>query len=383
MDCKLIENVRSRRYSESSTCTWFYRGIIREQQLFPLCRQDIPSALIPSEFFALFEVQTSQGEIIARLADCAFYEVAQRTYFRERNALRSEKERPWGLRTYRPFRGQLQDAKPSFAEMLKIAEEIIDEIGMPVHPKSRGRPRGYDWKQILAALICKGTLSFSDLERKLRDIGYCKAKGRTPCDSELHYVYSQIPEEWLDKALEHLDDKVTALYAKFNEFLNEFVVDGTGIPCDSLVEQERVMKKRLAKETEDITILTRIITNTVRAVTSHTNRISTLPTSLEPGSIIYADPEFDVRVNYRDAEERKLDILVKPRDVAAKSALRTSYMEKYAGNKDKYRKRKLGERPFGNAEKRSLKCYYRKDKEKGMKLYFCAHNILAYFSNKK
>ena len=84
-------------------------------------------------------------------------------------------------------------------------------------------------------------------------MGYCKVGCSTPCDSELHYVYSQIPEEWLDKALEHLDDKVTALYAKFNEFLNEFVVDGTGIPCDSLVEQERVMKKRLAKETEDIT----------------------------------------------------------------------------------------------------------------------------------
>jgi len=123
--------------------------------LFPLCRQDIPSILVPSEFFAIFEVQTSQKEIIARLADYAFSEVAQRTHFRERNALRSEKERPWGLRTYRPFRGQLQDAKPSFTEMLKIAEEVIDEIGMPTPPKSRGRPRGYDWKQILAALICK------------------------------------------------------------------------------------------------------------------------------------------------------------------------------------------------------------------------------------
>ena len=54
-----------------------------------------------------------------------------------------------------------------------------------------------------------------------------------------------------------------------------------------------------------------------------------------------------------DAEEQKLDILVKPREVAAKSALRTSYMGKYAGNKDKYRKRKLGERHFENAEKRS------------------------------
>ena len=48
-------------------------------------------------------------------------------------------------------------------------------------------------------------------------------------------------------------------------------------------------------------------------------------------------------------------------------------------NKDRYRKRKLGERPCGNAEKRSPKCYYQKYKEKGMKLYPCAHNIPSYF----
>ena len=155
MDCKFIENVRSCRYSEYSTCTWFYRRIMREQHLFPLCKQDIPSILIPSEFFALFEVQTTEEEIIARLVDCAFSEVARRTYS-ERNALRSEKERPWGLRTYRPFRGQLQDAKPPFTEMLKIAEEVIDEIGMPIPPKSRARPMRYDWKLILAGLLQGG-----------------------------------------------------------------------------------------------------------------------------------------------------------------------------------------------------------------------------------
>jgi len=383
MERKFNEKGQSYLYSKEPLCTWFYRGMVREQQLFPLCRQDIPSIMIPSEFFVLFEIQTSEEEIITRLVDCGFSEVVQRTYSRERNALRSEKERPWGLRTYKPFRGQLQDAKPSFMEMLRIAEEIIDEIGMPMPSKSRGRPRAYDWKQILAVLLCKGVSPFSDLERELRDTGYCKVDGRTPCDSELHYVYTKIPEDWLDKALERLDDKVTELYAKFGEFLNEFVIDGTGIACDSLVERVAALQKQLAKETEEITILTRITTNTVRAVTSHTNKISALSASLEPRSIIYADPEFDVKANYSDAEGGKLDILVKPKDVAAKSALRRSYMEKYARNKDKYGRRKLGERPFGNAEKRSLKCYYRKDKEKGMKLYFCAHNILAYFSNEK
>ncbi|RZN37097.1 MAG: hypothetical protein EFT35_06805 [Methanophagales archaeon ANME-1-THS] len=227
--------------------------MVREQQLFSLCRQDIPSIMIPSEFFALFEVQTSEEAIIAGLVDGAFAEVVQRTYVEERNPLRSEKERPWGIRTYRPFRGQVQDAQPSFTEMLGIAEEIIDEIGMPMPSKSRGRPRTYDWKLMIAVLLCKGVLPFSDLERKLRDTEYCMVDGSTPCDSELHYVYSQIPEEWLGKALERLDD----------------------------------------------------------------------------------------RANYRDAEARKLEILIKPKGVEARGALRRAYMEKYAMNKERYGRRKL------------------------------------------
>jgi hypothetical protein len=383
MERKVIEKAKSCFYSKEQPCAWFYSRIVREQQLFPLCGQDIPSIMIPGDFFVIFTVKIPEEEIIAVLEDCAFDEVAQRAYSQERNALRSEKERPWALRTYRPFRGQLQDAKPSFKEMLRIAEEIIDEIGMPMSSKYRGRRRKYDWTQILAVLLCKGVRSFSDLERELRDIGYCQVDGRTPCDSELHYVYSKVPEEWLNNALELLDDKVTVLYAKFDEFLNEFVIDGTGIACDTLVEREVAMDKRLVKETEEITILTRIVTNTIRAVTSHTNKIAALSASLEPGSIVYGDPEFDVKANYSDAEERKLDIVVKPKNVEASGALRRAYMEKYTMNKDRYGRRKLGERPFGNAEKRSLKCYYRKDKEKGMKLYFCAHNIFAYFSNEK
>jgi hypothetical protein len=71
--------------------------------------------------------------------------------------------------------------------------------------------------------------------------------------------------------------------------------------------------------------------------------------------------------------------MVKPKDVAAKSALKRSYIGKYAMNKDGYRKRKLGEKPFENAEKRSLKCYYQKDKEKGMK-FIHVHTISPHIS---
>ena len=45
------------------------------------------------------------------------------------------------------------------------------------------------------------------------------------------------------------------------------------------------------------------------------------------GSIIYGDLEFDDRANYHDAKERKLDILIKPRGVEARGALRSAYME--------------------------------------------------------
>ena len=66
------------------------------------------------------------------------------------------------------------------------------------------------------------------------------------------------------------------------------------------------MKKRLAKETEDITILNHYEYGSSSNIAQQT---SVLSASLEPGSIIYADPEFDVKAS--DAEERKPDILVK------------------------------------------------------------------------
>jgi hypothetical protein len=73
----------------------------------------------------------------------------------------------------------LQDDKPSFTDILGIAEEVIDEIGLSTPSKSPGRPRTYDWKLFLAVLLCKGVLSFSNLKRKLRDTGYCKVEGCT------------------------------------------------------------------------------------------------------------------------------------------------------------------------------------------------------------
>jgi len=46
--------------------------------------------------------------------------------------------------------------------------------------------------------------------------------------------------------------------------------------------------------------------------------------------IIYGGSEFDVKANYRDAKEEKRDILIKPKDVEARGALRRSYMDRIA-----------------------------------------------------
>jgi len=105
MERKFVEKEGSYSYSEAQACTWLYTGIVNERQLFPLCRQNIPSIMILGDFAVPFRVNIPEEEIIARLGDCAFDEAVQRAHSQERNALRSEKERPWGLRTYRPFRG--------------------------------------------------------------------------------------------------------------------------------------------------------------------------------------------------------------------------------------------------------------------------------------
>ena len=94
MGNKLSTNVESCLYSDVQKYSWFYGGIVKEQQLFPLCGQNIPSIMIPGDFFVPFKVNIPEEVIIAGLVDCAFDEVVQRVYTQERNALRSEKVRP-------------------------------------------------------------------------------------------------------------------------------------------------------------------------------------------------------------------------------------------------------------------------------------------------
>ena len=77
-----------------------------------------------------------------------------------------------------------------------------------------------------------------------------------------------------------------------------------------------------------------------------------------------------------------MDLQVKQREGEARKSIRKIARIRF--DKKKYRKRKLGERPFGNIEVRRSKCYYKKEenKLKGSILIACDHNITAYFNNK-
>ncbi len=126
----------------------------------------------------------------------------------------------------------------------------------------------------------------------------------------------------------------------------------------------------------------RILTNTIRCVTDHSNKIADIIPFLPESSMILADAEFDVMENYRDAKIAHLDLQVKQRKGDARKSIRKIARLRF--DKKKYRKRKLGERPFGNIEVRRSKCYYKKqeNKLKGAILIACDHNITAYFNNK-
>jgi len=233
--------------------------------------------------------------------------------------------------------------------------------------------------------LVKGTLSFADLSAQLKSIGYdatIKGTGKSPCASELHYIFEKIPKKYFEEGLRKLDEKSVNLYSKFGENLDVFVMDGTAVSSAYLKERMIKLKKRLAKEKHDYTALIRIHTNTIRCVKEHTNRIKPFISFIPVNSIFLADPEFDVEENYRMASFYGINLHVKQRANKCRKSFRRMFRERF--NREEYRKRKLGERCFGNIEVRGMKCYYRKEenKLKGVILIACHHNIIQYFKNK-
>ena len=355
------------------------------REWLPLVGITIPATLIPGNIIAPIKEDLSIKDaaelIVGRVTDSLVQEIARE----ERYSLRNEKKRPWSIKTRRPFRGKIDKVEITFRESIELAEKVAKELGPPFELSRRGRPQEYDPIRLAAAMLVKGMRSFVDLSTDLKNIEYdmtIKGNGKYPCSSELHIIFQKIPIEWFEKALQRLDELSVKEFSKFDENLDIFVIDGSALTGEILVELEVLTKIRLIREYFEYQATIRTTTNTIRGVKEHSNKISNIISLLPQGSTVTADAEFDVEENYRNAEKAHIDLQVKQREGGVRKSRRKVARMRF--DKKKYRKRKLGERPFGNIEVRRSKCYYKKqeNKLKGAILIACDHNITAYFNNK-
>ena len=136
------------------------------------------------------------------------------------------------------------------------------------------------------------------------------------------------------------------------------------------------------RQTFGVTLLTRNLTNSIPCLKLHTNRINPFLPLIPEGSVVLADPEFDVIENYENAD--RVMLVVKQRICPGwrKNPARKRALKLF--DKKLYNRRKLGERVFGNIWSRKTILHYREKetRHKGSLLVACAHNIQAYFACK-
>lgn len=358
--------------------------------LMPFVGMTTPVNLVPSRFIGLFSSSLDWRGMVRRVVARSVQDVVHETLRVERLSLREEKKRPWSLKTRKPLRGIIDRVEPTFRERMGIAldaaTELSKEIGPPWETSERGRPQTFDPVKLVAALMVKGRLSFSKLSSELRNIRFdatLNGSGMCPSPSHLHHVFdSKVDRSWLQKAVEKLDTMVCLLYGPLGGNMDTFVIDGSSATCDNLEERDISFRMLLLREYESYTALTRIWTNTVRGVVEATNKVSPFLDMIPNGSTLLADPEFDVDVNYWEAMNKGIRLHVKQKNTSARKPGRK--MGRRLFDQTEYRRRKLGERYFGNIEVRGIGCPYRKEHNrlKGLLLTACEHNTIAWFKGR-
>ena len=359
--------------------------VLSTREWSPLTGNTLPFSLVPGNIIALIKENLSVEDAVDLISERAEGSVIQEILREERYSLRDERKRPWSMKTRRPFRGVTDKVEITFRAMLNLAERVVNELGSALKVSKRGRPILYDRIKLLAAILVKGMRSFVDLSAELSNVQYdmtLDGSERYPCSSELYDIFTQVPAEWIEKALQKLDDLSKEEFSKFEEHLDTFVIDGSALSGDTLVERDVLTKIRLIRDYFKYQALLRVATNTIRSIKKHSNKIGDIIRSLPAGSIVLADPEYDVEENYRVADESPIELQVKQRKGAARKSRRKAARSRF--ERKKYSRRKLGERPFGNIESRRSKCYYKlpESKLKGAIIIGCTHNIIAYFKNK-
>lgn len=290
-------------------------------------------------------------------------------------------------------------AQYSLKDYLQLACQVTDRMGTPWEVTKTGRPPHFDPKKLAAVILVKHTFPFSfrSLETSLRAVDFdarlhLERGGRKmPGHAYLHKVMERLPVEYLETAIEQLEKLCVEKYIQtFSaHHINEFVIDSTKGTCETYVERMRAAKPTLYKETVEYTYCTRLVTNTVKSANVPTYEgISRCDASghllkLPEGSVVLTDKQFDVETNHAAAYRKKLRYMAAVKTYGGKPC-KGYYRKKnqQTFSQEEYKKRKLGERVFGNITVRGLeRIKYRKEsmRRKGELLTAAAHDLKAYF----
>ena len=325
----------------------------------------------------------------------------------ERNKLRPERKQAWSpLRTGAPFYDKAREKSKvnSFEDALRLAQQVVDQLGPPWTPSTRGRPPFYNSEKMTSVVLTKHffPFSFGRLKANLKELQFdcrnvpdpAQAIG-IPRKSELHWFMLQIPSPYFHEAGRLLDELAADLHGDLfgTEELNRFGVDGTEIRCDTLEEAVIAGQQRLRHSTDRVNFISRLVTNTVSEISSSDHENSKdlrklLKNREESNRVlddmeILGDRDYDVEYNYRFAAQRNVRVTIKPKIYAGKPYKGRYRKQAQANFSSKtYKSRKKVERPIGNMESRDgNRIHYKRPdmKEKGEALRIIAHNMKAYF----
>lgn len=363
--------------------------ILYQKETLSILTGFLPATLVPAKFTALCRLKTPFNDLIEIICKKEEEKIINEILQKERDLLRSEKKRKWGKRTRRPFRGVIDGINPTFREKLELAKKVVERLGTPEVSKkrtNRGRKPTYDLKKTIPAVLAKGDLSFESVSDELKNINYdatLNGSGSSPGHTYLHDLFKDISEEYYKKALKMLDDMIVELYSKFKENMNVFVGDNSALACETLIKRKIAMELKLVREIQPFFSLSRIHTNSIRYIGKSTNKIGDAVPYIPENSILILDSEFDVDDNYWAGINNNIEVQIKQKNTG-RIRLPGRKKGKQIFDRKKYNKRKLGERPFGNIEKRKVKCYYRSEKTrlKGCLLIGIEHDLISWYKNK-
>ncbi len=113
--------------------------ILNQKKTFSILTSFIPGTLAPSKFIALSKLKLPFEDVVREICRGEEDRIIDEFVNEERALLRDEKKRPWGNRTRRPFRGIIDTVKPTFSEILELAGNVVEKLGLPktdIHKKN-------------------------------------------------------------------------------------------------------------------------------------------------------------------------------------------------------------------------------------------------------